>query len=178
MYTRGYLLLYNGGQNESLKPKVEMKFGLPFNPSSDFNFAFPDWMRAWTTFESHTEGSPINLSVSGICLIWRPGFGILSKTGERFGIENDYRDYGIERKYGSGWRDWGRLLGNLRRVYTSPALTGIHWKAKSIPANYFRVIYVRFSSCHEQNFRTFPTIFRRLPNVAANVRRCSDNDDI
>ena len=50
-----------------------------------------------------------------------------------------------------------------------------------IPANYFWVKCVSFSSCHDRNFRTFPTIFWRLPNVAKNVRRCSEdffNDDI
>ena len=50
-----------------------------------------------------------------------------------------------------------------------------------IPANYFWVKCVRFSSCQGRYFWTFPTIFGGLPKVAENFRRCSDdlfNDDI
>ena len=52
---------------------------------------------------------------------------------------------------------------------------------RCIPANYFRVKCVRFSSCQGRYFWTFPTIFGGLPKVAENFRRCSDdlfNDDI
>ena len=50
-----------------------------------------------------------------------------------------------------------------------------------IPANFFWVKCVRFSPCHDRDFRKrpcefrrFPTTFRRLPNFAENVRRCSE----
>ena len=67
--------------------------------------------------------------------------------------------------------------------YTSVTIwkAKLFWHDKLIPANYFWVKSVRFSSGHVRNFRTFPTIFWRLSNVAENVRRWSDdlfNDDI
>ena len=52
---------------------------------------------------------------------------------------------------------------------------------RCIPANYFWVKCVRFSSCQGRYFWTFRTIFGGLPKVAENFRRCSDdlfNDDI
>ena len=51
----------------------------------------------------------------------------------------------------------------------------------SIPANFFWVKCVRFSSRHDRDFRKrnshfqrVPIISRRHPNVAENVPRCSD----
>ena len=63
-----------------------------------------------------------SLRIRGICLIWRPEFGILSQyvveirdrkyAGMR-DAENNHRDYGIDRKFGSEWQDWGTRSGIL-----------------------------------------------------------------
>ena len=76
------------------------------------------------------RGTSISFSGSGISLIWSSGFGILKQTSgeirdwkyvQEVGYQNNPRDYGIARNFGSGLRDWIRrtLLGILRgyRMY-------------------------------------------------------------
>ena len=50
------------------------------------------------------------------------------------------------------------------------------------PANFFWVKCIRFSPCHDRDFRKRPgdfrrflTTFLRLPNIAENVSRCSED---
>ena len=63
-----------------------------------------------------------SLRIRGICLIWRPEFGILSqyvveirdrKYAGMQDAENNHRDDGIDRKFGSEWQDWRTLSGIL-----------------------------------------------------------------
>ena len=78
-----------------------------------------------------------------------------------------------------GCSQWGRYKGNwqfLLRLFRD----GFSWSSYNlhpniIPANFFWVKCVRFSPCHDRDFRKrpgdfrrFPTNFRRLPNVAEN----------
>ena len=65
-------------------------------------------MRAWTTVESHTEGSPINSSVSGICLIWdfiKQNGGEIWDYGITGLSENMDRDDAIEESYWGTFRE-------------------------------------------------------------------------
>ena len=70
-------------------------------------------------------GSPVGFSGYWICLIWRPGFGILKQNRARFwnesmhgmwDAENNHQDYGIERKFGWRWWDWISLLETFDNV--------------------------------------------------------------
>ena len=71
------------------------------------------------------------------------------------------------------------MLFNISMILHVPSLS--RQSDHFIPANFFRVKCVRFSSRHDQDFRNrkdhfrrFPMIYQRRPNVAENIRRCSD----
>ena len=73
-----------------------------------------------------------------------------------------------------GWSEWGRYTGNWQ-VLLRWFRDGFSWysydlRLNIIPANFFWVKCVRFSPCHEGDFRKRPGDFRRFRRISEDLR--------